>query len=238
MEKITTLESKDAFLSRLISKFEQMSEHPLSANLPENEYSLVLKQDNSQGKAIEVTNLYHSCLGEYAQKGPNAKLGSSNSYNDGWKLHLSVLPENAHSVSEYLKTQGYPHKFLSGGDIDDGKIFTIYLGDYTFTKTEAEKIAIGLQGKLCKPVDHKEVEFGPGVVGRFRAEDPDFDSYGGAGVSYINTKKVPVGGRPCGYQHNIEASLNEEDLQKFRDELQKKSFELLFKKYGDYFYKE
>ena len=64
---------------------------------------------------------------------------------EGWKIHLSVDPKNYQEVDRYLydKAPG-TFKLLKGGEPEDGKDFTIYLG----SRDEMEKFAIQLDNEL------------------------------------------------------------------------------------------
>lgn len=41
----------------------------------------------------------------------------------GHKIHLNVTPQHVRRVSEYLRDEGFRHKYLRGGEVEDGKIF-------------------------------------------------------------------------------------------------------------------
>jgi hypothetical protein len=110
--------------------------------------------------------------------------------NIGWKLHINVQPENVRAVSAYLKANGYRHKFLHGGEVADGKIFTIYIGDYNLVRSLSNRISTDLRSCLCKPTVKNEIELAPGVVGRFvgpRHIKNEFHSYGSAGFSWMKS---------------------------------------------------
>lgn len=97
--------------------------------------------------------------------------------NIGHKIHLNVAPDCVHAVSEYLKDNKYHHKYLSGGDVSDGKIFTVYLGSHNNAYKWAKVISNDLDGKLLRPLDKSEIEYAPNVCGRFCAISIDFRQY-------------------------------------------------------------
>ncbi|HYD34505.1 MAG TPA: hypothetical protein VD999_00385 [Vitreimonas sp.] len=94
----------------------------------------------------------------------------------GYKLHLNVKPSNAKSVSEFLMAHDYEHKFLQGGEIDDGKIFTVYTGSLITTQKIAAEISANLSTLLEPGVASGEVAFDPQrlIVGRFCGEKQYF----------------------------------------------------------------
>lgn len=103
--------------------------------------------------------------------------------NLGWKFHLNVIPENVIAVSEYLKESQFNHKYFSGGELEDGKVFTLYIGSHDLAKKLAKELSRDLQGKLARPNNHHEIEFASGVIGRFRGDKKYFTSYGPYGFS-------------------------------------------------------
>lgn len=136
-----------------------------------------------------------------------------NDLNKGWKLHLNILPEDTLLVSRWLKINNFCHKFLSGGDIENGKIFTIYVGSYDLCTKMSAKIFNALNQYLCKPADDREIEFESGIVGRFVDDSLDFEQYGTCGFSLKS------------YTKNMD-----------QDQRALLSFRELKTKYGDYFY--
>ncbi len=96
--------------------------------------------------------------------------GSKTDYtkpNVGHKLHINVAPESVQQVSEYLKREQYHHKFFKGGDLADGKVFTIYIGSFQLAYKYSQEISTALSDQLCRPVDVTETEYAPNVIGRF-----------------------------------------------------------------------
>lgn len=97
----------------------------------------------------------------------------------GHKIHLNVTPENVIAVSEYLKQNKFRHKYLFGGDINDGKIFTIYIGSFDLARKLSLELSQALKGLLAKPAAVEEIEYAPNIVGRFDAgKTPNFLQYG------------------------------------------------------------
>jgi hypothetical protein len=81
--------------------------------------------------------------------------------NIGWKIHLNVCPENTKAVSEYLISQEYYHKYFGGGEIEDGKIFTVYIGSYLLTEKLAREIYHDIYWILARSRIPGELEFAP-----------------------------------------------------------------------------
>lgn len=107
--------------------------------------------------------------------------------NEGYKLHLNVPIACVQAVSEYLKTEGYNHKYLSGCD-DPGSLFTLYIGSHRLAFALAKRISTDLSKYLAKPTRTDEVEFAPNVVGRFSTRRHGYNKYGLGlrGISCLN----------------------------------------------------
>lgn len=83
---------------------------------------------------------------------------------------MNVKPENVRQVAATLKLGGYHHKYLSGGEVENGKIFTVYTGSKEQTEQIIKVIADSeVAGLLEKPLadDSGEVPYAPNIVGRF-----------------------------------------------------------------------
>lgn len=93
--------------------------------------------------------------------------GSTANSDIGHKLHLNVRAEDVLFVAQYLKTTGYNHKYLSGGDISKGKIFTLYPGSKAVADQAALSISHDLTQVLCRPIAVDEIEYAPNISGRF-----------------------------------------------------------------------
>ncbi len=85
----------------------------------------------------------------------------------GHKLHLNALPRDVHLIAATLQELGLPHKYLSGGDARQGKIFTLYPGAYGHAQRMAGFLSERLDGLLCRPACFSEAEYAPNVSGRF-----------------------------------------------------------------------
>jgi hypothetical protein len=133
---------------------------------------------NNSFSTKESIDEYLIFMDEYKSIFP-ANLGNYDFFecDTGYKLHLNVLPENVRSVSEYLKSKGYSHKYLSGGSPEDGKIFTIYTGSKKLTTSLAKEISRELSGLICRPSTSSEVEFAPNIVGRFSVISDKYTRY-------------------------------------------------------------
>lgn len=117
---------------------------------------------------------YTSELAEYSDEKVEATSLATDFFvpgnpNIGFKLHLNVPIADVRRASEYLRAQGIHHKYLFGGEIDQGKIFTIYTGSKNKTDEVAKKVSADMSDWLCRPADRDEIEFAPNVIGRFAA---------------------------------------------------------------------
>lgn len=160
--------------------------HLQSAALPANPH-----------QALAQRGLYTKALAPYAAQGSRTEFNSHNP-NLGWKIHLNVPVANVAAVSDHLRSKNYFHKFLLGGELEHGKVFTVYLGSAEFAQEEARRISGDIGELFSQPVDTLEAEFAPGVVARF--VDPtvrgdrglgvrpplgqNFLQYGSAGIVY------------------------------------------------------
>jgi hypothetical protein len=145
----------------------------LALNPPNDDYF-----PTSTGNVTQYNDIdYENTILEY--KFPVA-LGDKidvNDCNKGHKIHLNVAPQFVLEVSNYLKENKYHHKYLSGGDASDGKIFTIYLGSHNNAYNRSKIISQELDGKLLKPLDKSEIEYAPNICGRFCARSIRFHQY-------------------------------------------------------------
>lgn len=133
-----------------------------------------------------------------------------------WKLHLNVEPDDCQEVSKYLKENEYDHKFLMGGDVGDGKIFTVYIGSFQKAVDEARTIHKDLEHVLKQPEAKYNINFTEGVSGRF-----------------TNSGKNDEGFIAAGYNGHPHFNVRHSDK---KEELIQKSFNILLNKYGDYFF--
>ncbi|MEZ4211098.1 MAG: hypothetical protein R3B39_02320 [Candidatus Paceibacterota bacterium] len=157
--------------------------HDLSQDMTENnQFDL----DNFRASHNDWTpdeNYYFSV----PKKGEDKKFSGVEGLNVGWKIHLNSSPENVNTIFEYLKNNKYLFKYLAGGEPVDGKVFTLYIGDHSLTKKLSKEISVDLSTYLARPIDHTEIEFDRGVVGRFVGPKQNgFHQYGTCGFSLLN----------------------------------------------------
>ncbi len=151
----------------------------VNTSISEKEYEKILEPHNDWRNYYKAKELW---------------LNDEIKQNVGRKLHINILPENIIAVDKYLNDNWFVYKYLHWGELIDGKIFTIYIGSYETTKIVAERISHDIRKYLCKPEDHSEIEFAPGVVWRFKyrswANDPRKSApYGTCGFSVDRTLK-------------------------------------------------
>ena len=176
-----TIEDREFVIENFFSKRVQCS---LSQELPNNSFS---RQEVRENYERYKKNLEGYDVGskEFAQH-KNYPLWQPNKEktdfrvagdpNIGWKLHLNVRPEYVQEISQYLCKNGYRHKYLHGGEIEDGKIFTIYVGSFSLCRELAKCLSNDTLPYLCKPLTETEIEFAEGVVGRFSGDFQHIDS--------------------------------------------------------------
>lgn len=98
--------------------------------------------------------------------------------DQGHKLHLNVPVAGVLRVADYLRSQDFEHKYLHGGDPVDGKIFTLYLGSHANAYHLAQTLSEDLKPWLARPAAVEEVEYAPGVAGRFAVRNDKYTQYG------------------------------------------------------------
>lgn len=238
LEKFSNNPEKD--VKEILKDFKRGTEHILSMLLTENKYmSPEAEKTYFEEDSMREYQYTKRALEKYEQEHPGElkyDFADPNDPNIGWKFHLNVPPEFVQPVSEYLRNNGYRHKYLSGGDIDDGKIFTIYIGSYQLAKKLSEEISRDLSSYLCKPAAKQEIEFASGVVGRFVGDSKGpFSQYGPIGFSLERNWSEAL------YSHYDHHKKDPDYEQKHR-EMQEKAEEVSFKRlrevYGDYFFTE
>jgi GNAT superfamily N-acetyltransferase len=104
----------------------------------------------------------------------------------GWKLHLTVAPENIDVAREKLRELGITFKHEAGGTHEDGKDFTVYLGSKDKADSVANQINDTLGDLLADPqgdVLGDDMPMVGKVMGRFDAErGSEFHQYGTQGI--------------------------------------------------------
>ncbi|MBT3349432.1 hypothetical protein HN954_00595 [bacterium] len=157
--------------------------------------------------------------------------------NIGWKLHLNISPENVVFVDKYLREKGICFKFLHGSELEDGFIFTIYVGSFQKTQEISKILTKDLQNFLAQPHKTNHLEFSAGVVGRFRGaeyknKDFLFSSYSPSGFSWLEYDK-----RNYSLKKTTKIA-NEQALAKQKKESEIRAIKELQFQYGDYFFPE
>lgn len=226
-ETLEELIKGDEFVDRVIEEeFAIHEDFPLSADLPEN-----TSATDWESYERQMTGYHYSNDPEYQQARQQGRLKRdydsipNRNPNVGWKLHLNVEPENVQAVADFLKSNAYHHKYLSGGD--PGDTFTIYIGSYKLASKSAAEISAAVEGRLCKPTsDGSEIEMARGVAGRFRGSTKQgFHQYGYSGLTLFKDFMTTTP-----YQDKTsEAYKSRLALEKRR------AFRGLIKLYGDYF---
>jgi hypothetical protein len=149
---------------------------PLSKTLWVNEDIQTMDSDRIYDKYLTEMEAYRNEGAE--QTGQKSDFRKNGKIIPHWKFHLNVEVSGVKRVSDYLKGHGFCHKYLSGGEPEEGKIFTVYVGSKNLAETSAVEISRGLGRLLTRPRYPMEIEFARGVIGRFDAHrDQDFSQY-------------------------------------------------------------
>lgn len=127
---------------------------------------------------------------QYAREHPeDTKITAGFNPNTGWKIHFSPNLENVAEISNYLKENGYYHKYLSGGWPSEGKAFTVYLGSRQMMEKWTTELERDFSGKLLPALAENEETVTPHISARFTSVDKDetgqnlFHQYGVHGMS-------------------------------------------------------
>lgn len=160
---------------------------------------------------------YTNVLEEYSNHGDGSwEERLKQSPRAGWKFHLNVKPENVINVSEFLKNSNFHHKYLSGGEIDSGKIFTVYTGSKQITEKSVKEIWDNIGKLLEKPKAQGEAAFAPNIVGRFEGDD-----------NYFRNKRCKNGISIHKARDSWGLAISDEDLEYSKN--------MMTRIYGDYF---
>lgn len=118
---------------------------------------------------------YRRVLGDYDYH-PQRRVWKffNGSPNIGYKFHLNVDPSHVKKVAAFLKTNDYEHKYLSGGEVESGKIFTVYTGSKAQTEQIVREVADGVGGLLLPSLAGGETVYAHNIVGRFVGDNQSF----------------------------------------------------------------
>lgn len=156
----------------------------------------------------------------------------NNNGNVGWKVHLNVTPENAPQVAEYLKQNGYDHKFLMGGGAEEGKVFTIYFGAKSMMDKWSPQLSRDLGTVLCKPLVNDEVEVSPGVVARFTSLQEGNKQFG---EEFLQYGAFGMSARKKFMQEQAKKGIYDPNNPSIEEDVAKDAFQHLSEMYGSYF---
>lgn len=226
LEKFFGTETEKENVNEIIQRnFRDKLLHAKSLLLPENPLVSkdIKKPEDEYRKILKEYMIPKEVEKKYNKDNPENAKGDFIDEKDldiGWKFHLNIRSKHVKAVSDYLVQNGYCHKYLSGGDIDDGKIFTIYTGSHKLAKKLAQSLSSDLYGYLCKPVAKQEVEFEAGIIGRFVGPKRDFARYGSCGYSIRQSDNLQLESL-C--SRKLQAQLNK-DSKSFEEIAEKMRF--------------
>ena len=209
-----------------VADLETASLFPNSQHLPSNPFT-------SASPTPDMNDQYEAQLKSYEwhiqpdRDQTNSKAMLPYGAQCGWKIHINATPTNVVAISNYLKTNNYEHKYLSGGDASDGKVFTIYLGSMQKMQQWAPVLSNDLRGHLAAPGASDETEVAPGLSARF-----DVGSTRGTGFHRYGYCGVPLqrSSSPTGDAQILLRGSRSEKVAAVRS-----AFESLREEYGSYF---
>ncbi len=193
-EVITFLERHlDAHLDELTAVRDYLtlsSLHSGSQYLPPNPYPI----EEHFAEYPAQTDLFK----RYAEREPNPEANPTSKtdflYEDdpnvGWKFHLNIEPSDVENVLSYLSDHKFYSKYLGspqgGHQPNPGKIFTVYVGSFEKVLETAPILSNDLEPYLRRPDATDDIEFAPGIVGRFLTLDGRFTYYGPKGIQQLS----------------------------------------------------
>ena len=157
--------------------FMEMSYHKKSKEIEENQSKLEdyeIKEYEFSGKPFRLKENGKKI---YTLNSEKFDFNFSNDYNLGWKIHLNISHTDIRKVMIFLIQSGYLHKLFSGGELEDGKVFTIYFGNWDTMIRESKVIQKKIGDSLKRPKDFSEIEIERGIVGRFNISKKNFCPY-------------------------------------------------------------
>ncbi len=231
-------EITDESINQIIEKeFREKTAHPLSQELPENPYELTDPLGAEYGKILEqyYMNPRDAKWSEVIEDvTPKTDYLDEDNASIGWKFHLNVTQENVVAVSKYMKKHGYDHKYLYGGEPEDGKIFTVYIGSFAAAERLSKVLSDELKDHLARPSirNRSEIEFAPGIVGRFSGIQRIFNQYGTSGFTLLQKDSTHLS-RIRRWQ---KGSTKPEEYERLKQQAEIRAFKKLQEDYGEYFF--
>lgn len=213
--------SRFRYYARLSSLQDAQNPFP-NSDAEENSVAQDIADENILGKMYEAELKPYNDL---AHPIDESKCDMKNQV--GHKVHLNVAPEDVLEVSGYLISHGYCHKYLSGGEILDGKVFTVYFGSKDLAVRLSQELSTDLEPFLKRPITAEEVEYAPNVVGRFVGSMKDFMQYG-LGLRGISVAR--------NWADHLSPWQDPEEKKKVLPLAFTDSFNKLADEYGEYFY--
>lgn len=132
--------------------------------------------DNPEQQAVNALYApYEAVMKDYQHHAEDGRWQFLN--RAGYKFHLNVKPINVLEVANYLLDSDFEHKYLDGGAVEDGKIFTVAGGSKVQTEGIVRQIADSFVSRLLEPpltLKYGEVLFAPNIAGRFTGNRRDF----------------------------------------------------------------
>jgi hypothetical protein len=216
-------QTQRAFFRRLTREQAAINPFP-SSNLKKNP---AVEEDHRQ-RAFEAVMEPYIFDREHIKPG-TCDYGPWNNSDIGHKLHLNIEPKDVRGVSRYLSILGFNHKYLHGGDVSKGKVFTLYPGSKACADRMAQQLSRDLDPYICRPLAEDEIEYAPNIAGRFVERGLRFHK-DGAGL----IRGIPLLYSDLDY---LEDEKNEVLVTPiWMDQAFERSFDVLTKTYGSYFY--
>ncbi|MBW2995139.1 hypothetical protein KY312_02200 [Candidatus Woesearchaeota archaeon] len=152
--------------------------------------------------------------------------------HNGWKIHLTVKPENHCLVYLHL-LHNVPYNSKYGDSDQTGKDFTTYIGSWDDMQHCAEGLEKNI-GHVLEPPSgeglHTDLVVAPKIAARFNVTNFRFHQWGHKGISFLWEDANYMLGKKQG---NIEKFKKDyqRDLRKYIE----RSYNLLNEEYGVYF---
>jgi hypothetical protein len=199
----------------------------MSINVNEQSFDEFEAAINTRKPAEILKDEYSKILEEYSHHNSREifwrdEQTGNHDPNIGWKIHLNAGPANVKEISDQLINWDLEHKYLIGANIQDGHIFTVYLGPKDNLLNWMPIIENKLKPFLLNATDEYDIPISGIIKGRFVGEKSIYSTKSSLnGVTLLESWKGVL------------------DQVGDKQELQKRAFEStdadLRRRYGDYY---
>lgn len=204
-----------------------------------------LREQNRSKKISDIESSARSFAGIILQQGKSISFGTEGyrvtneearqeyMKTGGWKLHLTVRPENFKVVDEWLFTHHRgQYKLLSGGE--EGKEFTVYVG----SKDRAMSLSMEIERQIGEFLEENAAGSGDAMLTRKVAGRFDFQWLAKAqetGLKYNGHDGVPFDSAAMRATDRFVGKGDTPEFRRVAESQKKRIEEILLREFGDYY---